>query len=67
MTETKNSPEWNSFPELIIAAEHKKVLAKEFNTSWHNVRNALKGYNHSDLACRIRARAKELLIKEAGK
>ena len=51
--------------KIRIAPEFKTQIATEFNTSKQNVMMALKDYNQSDLAKKIRARAKELLLKEA--
>lgn len=51
--------------KIRIAPEFKTQMAKEFKTSKQNVMMALKDYNQSDLAKKIRARAKELLIQEA--
>lgn len=51
--------------KIRIAPEFKTQMAKEFKTSKQNVMMALKDYNQSDLAKKVRARAKELLQKEA--
>ena len=51
--------------KIRIAPEFKTQMANEFNTSKQNVMMALKGYNHSELAKKIRTRAKELLLQEA--
>lgn len=51
--------------KIRIAPEFKNQMAEEFNTSKQNVMMALKGYNHSELAKKVRARAKELLLNEA--
>lgn len=51
--------------KIRIAPEFKNQMAQEFNTSKQNVMMALKGYNHSELAKKVRARAKELLLNEA--
>ena len=40
-------------------------IAPEFKTSKQNVMMALKGYNQSELAKKVRARAKDLLQEEA--
>lgn len=53
--------------KIRIAPEFKTQMAKEFDTSKQNVMMALKDYNQSELAKKIRARAKELLIEEANK
>ena len=53
--------------KIKIAPEFKTQMAKEFNTSKQNVMMALKDYNQSELAQKIRARAKELLQNEANK
>ncbi|WP_281233463.1 hypothetical protein [Flavobacterium gelatinilyticum] len=53
--------------KIRIAPEFKNQMAKEFNTSKQNVMMALKDYNQSDLAKKIRARAKTLLLEEAEK
>lgn len=50
--------------KIRIAPEFKNQMAKEFNTSKQNVMMALKGYNQSELAKKIRQRAKELLKQE---
>lgn len=51
--------------KIRIAPEFKTQIAEEFDTSKQNVMMALKDYNQSELAKKIRARAKELLLKEA--
>lgn len=51
--------------KIRIASEFKNQMALEFNTSKQNVKMALDYYNKSDLAKKIRARAKELLQNEA--
>ncbi len=51
--------------KIRIAPEFKTQMAKEFNTSKQNVMMALKGYNQSELAKKVRARAKVLLQEEA--
>ena len=51
--------------KIRIAPEFKTQMAKEFETSKQNVMMALKDYNQSELAKKIRARAKELLQNEA--
>jgi hypothetical protein len=51
--------------KIRIAPVFKNQMAEEFNTSSQNVMMALKGYNQSELAKKIRARAKELLLEEA--
>lgn len=42
-------------------------MAVEFKTSKQNIKTALDYYNNSELAKKIRQRAKELLLEEAGK
>ncbi len=51
--------------KIRIAPEFKTQMAKEFNTSKQNVKTALDYYNNSELAKKIRQRAKELLQNEA--
>ncbi len=51
--------------KIRIAPEFKSQMAEEFNTSKQNVKMALDYYNNSDLAKKVRARAKELLQNEA--
>lgn len=51
--------------KIRIAPEFKTQMAQEFNTSKQNVMMALKGYNQSELAKKVRARAKVLLQEEA--
>jgi hypothetical protein len=51
--------------KIRIAPEFKNQMALEFGTSKQNVKMALDYYNQSDLAKKIRARAKELLQNEA--
>jgi hypothetical protein len=51
--------------KIRIAPEFKTEMSKEFHTSKQNVKMALDYYNNSELAKKIRARAKELLLKEA--
>lgn len=53
--------------KIRIAPEFKTQMAEEFETSKQNVMMALKDYNQSELAKRIRARAKDLLQEEANK
>jgi hypothetical protein len=53
--------------KIRIAPVFKNQMAAEFNTSVQNVMMALKGYNQSELAKKIRTRAKELLQDEANK
>ena len=53
--------------KIRIAPEFKTQMANEFDTSKQNVMMALKDYNQSELAKKIRARAKELLLQEANK
>ncbi|MEO6176978.1 MAG: hypothetical protein ABIP27_17630 [Flavobacterium circumlabens] len=51
--------------KIRIAPEFKTQMAKEFNTSKQNVKMALDYYNNSELAKKVRARAKELLLTES--
>jgi hypothetical protein len=51
--------------KIRIASEFKNQMALEFKTSKQNVKMALDYYNQSDLAKKIRVRAKELLQNEA--
>tara|TARA_R110002124_G_scaffold111315_1_gene265027 strand:+ start:350 stop:523 length:174 start_codon:yes stop_codon:yes gene_type:complete len=53
--------------KIRIAPEFKTQMAQEFETSKQNVKTALDYYNNSDLAKKIRARAKVLLLEEANK
>lgn len=53
--------------KIRIAPEFKTQMAEEFETSKQNVMMALKDYNQSELAKKIRARAKDLLQEEANK
>lgn len=53
--------------KIRIAPEFKTQMAKEFETSKQNVKTALDYYNNSELAKKIRARAKQLLLEEANK
>lgn len=53
--------------KIRIAPEFKTQMATEFNTSKQNVKMALDYYNQSELAKKIRARAKQLLQEEANK
>lgn len=53
--------------KIRIAPEFKTQMAGEFETSKQTVMMALKDYNQSELAKKIRARAKELLLQEANK
>lgn len=48
-----------------IAPEFKTQIANEFNTSKQNVQRALDYSNNSDLAKKIRAKAKALLLSES--
>lgn len=57
----------NRFERIYISSTHKRELAFEFNTSIVTVRQALDHYNNSDLAKKIRRRAKEMLLAEVGK
>ena len=50
-----------------ISSKLKKDLVKEFNISLTTVQLSLNFTNNSDLAKRIRNRAKELLLIEAEK
>lgn len=52
---------------ITIASTFKNQLAKEFKTSKQSVMMSLRYVFNSDQAKAIRARAKELLIEEAGK
>jgi hypothetical protein len=53
--------------KIRIHPEFKSQIALEFNTSKQNIKTALDYYNNSELAKKIRQRAKELLLEEAGK
>ena len=53
--------------KIRIAPDFKTQMAQEFETSKQNVKTALDYYNNSDLAKKIRARAKVLLLEEANK
>lgn len=50
-----------------ISSKLKKDLVKEFDVSLTTVQLSLNFFNNSDLAKRIRSRAKELLLIEAEK
>jgi hypothetical protein len=50
-----------------IAASHKKELVHKFRTTGTTVQQSLDYYNNSELAKRIRAGAKVLLVAEAEK
>lgn len=51
--------------KIRIAPVFKNQMAAEFNTSLQNIKTSLDYYNKSELAKKIRGRAKELLQKEA--
>ncbi|WP_281323758.1 hypothetical protein [Flavobacterium sp. IMCC34518] len=51
--------------KIRIHPEFKTQMATEFKTSKQNVKMALDYYNNSELAKKIRLRAKELLLQEA--
>ena len=51
--------------KIRIAPEFKTQMAEEFKTSKQNVMMALKAYNQSELAKKVRARATVLLQEEA--
>ena len=53
--------------KISIPIEFKKQLATEFNVSRQTVHCALLYFNNSELAKKIRIRAKELLVAEAEK
>ncbi|MGB2502702.1 MAG: ATP-dependent Lon protease [Flavobacteriaceae bacterium] len=53
--------------KILITAEQKSIIVNEFNTTRQTVYCALKYYNNSELAKKIRMRAKELLIEEIQK
>jgi hypothetical protein len=50
-----------------IWSKAKKQIAKELNTSLTTVQLSLDYYNNSELAKKIRQRAKEILIAEVEK
>ncbi|OIO12221.1 MAG: hypothetical protein AUJ53_02805 [Flavobacteriaceae bacterium CG1_02_35_72] len=50
-----------------IWARYKKQIAHELNTSLTTVQMSLDYYNNSDLAIKIRQRAKQLLLEEVEK
>jgi hypothetical protein len=50
--------------KIRIHPEFKSQMALEFDTSKQNVKMALDYYNNSELAKKIRARAKALLLSE---
>jgi hypothetical protein len=50
-----------------IAADFKKQIADEFETTNQTVHTALSYFNNSELAVKIRLRAKALLLEEANK
>jgi hypothetical protein len=51
--------------KIRIHPEFKSQMSLEFETSKQNVKMALDYYNNSELAKKIRARAKTLLLSEA--
>lgn len=51
--------------KIRVATGMVSELAKEFETSATTVYAALAYYNNSELALKIRAKAKELLLTEA--
>ena len=53
--------------QIILSSTHKNTIANELEITVATVRIALKGYSHSELTSKIRARAKELLEAEASK
>lgn len=53
--------------EIKIHSSHKKQIALELETTTQTVLTAIKYFNNSPLAKRIRQRAKELLNIEASK
>jgi hypothetical protein len=50
-----------------ISAGHKKELVNKFRTTGTTVQQSLDYYNNSELAKKIRAGAKDLLVAEADK
>ncbi len=48
-----------------VADKHFAIIQKEFEVSRQSVYNALRYFTESELAEKIRARAKELLEQEA--
>jgi hypothetical protein len=50
-----------------VAPSHKKELVNKFRTTGTTVQQSLDYYNNSDLAKKIRAGAKVLLVAEADK
>lgn len=48
-----------------ISSKHRRMLEIEFKVSNQTVRNALRYFTESELANKIRKRAKELLMQEA--
>lgn len=50
-----------------ISPAHKQELVNKFRTSGTTVQQSLDYYNNSDLAKKIRAGAKALLLSEAEK
>jgi hypothetical protein len=53
--------------KIRIHPDYKAKLALEFKTSKQNVKMALDYYNNSELAKKMRQRAKEFLLEEAQK
>ncbi|MNE68972.1 hypothetical protein D3C80_1646640 [compost metagenome] len=53
--------------KIRIHQDMTREIAEELNTTRQNVYAALSYYNNSDLAEKIRLKAKEKLIEEAGK
>jgi hypothetical protein len=62
---SKHSIKSKDMNKIRIAPEFKSQMAEEFKTSKQNIMMALKGYNHSELAKKVRTRAKQLLQEEA--
>lgn len=51
--------------QISLAQKHHKTLREEFSdVTRQTIHNALNDFTKSDLAKRIRARAKELLVEE---
>jgi len=52
-------------PEVHLSVHHKKQLVQEFKVVYQTVFYALKYHSDSNLAKRIRRRAKQLLVEES--
>lgn len=53
--------------KILIHPDFKNQIAKEFKTTTQTIQTSLSYFNNSELAQKIRTRAKELLLQEAEK